>query len=192
MLTYKPRRKPERLTEEQQQLAAEAWGHVAAMAAEAERRYPATCASAEVACRIVRLIPTFNPDKKSLRSWAFMQALGAIKDAQRDSLPAGGKRGRLIPKTGSLAAMVLDPTAVCDPPARWEEDEAARRWVRGLRPEERAAVLDSIVGEEPLSAIGERHGVSESRVSQLRTAAMEQIRYARSAEYAAWAGRESA
>lgn len=40
MSTAKPckmRRRPTPLTPEQQQLAAEAWGHVAAMAAEAER-----------------------------------------------------------------------------------------------------------------------------------------------------------
>lgn len=196
MSTAKPckmRRRPTPLTPEQQQLAAEAWSHVAAMAAEAERQFPLTCASAQVAVRITRAIPTFDPRLSSLKTWAKMQARGAILDAQRATVPPGVKRGQPVPRTEPLALMRNDddPALVFDPPPEWEEMEAVRYWLRGLLPEERAAVLDSIVGEEPLPAIGERHGICKSRVSQLRTAALEQLRYARPAEYAEWRGRES-
>lgn len=179
---YKMRRRPTALTPEQQALAAEAWSCVEVAVMRLDRKFPAACISAEVACRITRLIPTFDPRRSSLRTWAGIQARGAIRDAQRGCHPAGARRRPSKHGTISLADLVLDPAVTHDPPSEWVEMEAARHLLRGLRPDERDSVLCSIVGEETVAAIGARHGVSESRASQLRTAALAWLRAARARE----------
>lgn len=178
---YKMRRRPAPLTTAQQALASEAWGYVADLAARAERRCPATCASAEVACRIVRTIGTYDPSRSSLKSWAFRQARGAILDAQRSSFPAGARRHTKAPPTQRLDICGEDdhPVAPDDREAVDEED-AIRHLLRGLLPREREIVRATVIDGEPLSVVADRLGCTDSQVCRLRAGALERLGYAAS------------
>jgi RNA polymerase sigma factor (sigma-70 family) len=183
----------EPLTAELQRLAETAWQYVDRRAAEVDRDWRDVGVTAAVAERIVTLIPTFDPAKSSLQTWAQRQAHFAIGDAARAARRPGYRRSSGCPSNISLDAerWMADPSeghrpvtlhneiGESDPVPEFEHAEAARHLLRGLRPDERHVVWGHYVEGRTLKDLAADIGVSESRASQIRAEALEFLRAAR-------------
>ena len=167
-----------RLTPDLQRLAAEAFGYTASMADRMGRRYSKMAIDwdGEIAVRICTLIGSFD-ESRCLKVWAIHQANFACRDALRAAL---GRKGRPSgrPRTLSMDAIrpAYEPTALDAPRPEPDARDDAVRLLRGLRPIQAAAMLGSYVDGRLLSEIARDHGVSESRMSQIRSEAVATLR----------------
>ena len=174
------------LTAEEQQLAERAFEYARPVAEGYAKRWARVRVdwSGEVALRICRLIPTFDPSRSALRAWAISHANFACQDAIRmkaDTPRSRGVNRRL--RTVSLDAPLPDDSdhtyagSIEGPglPDPFTDDDAAHL-LRGLPAIQRAAVWETVVEGRAQHQVARDFGVSEGRISQLRTRALEYLR----------------
>lgn len=184
-------KKRERLTPELQALAAEAFGHASCVASAYGRKYPDFGAdwSGEIAVRICCLIATFDPSMSSLRSWAISQAHFACKDAIRAvaGRPGSRRRRRRIisldapPSIGSphfdpwrpegLLGVLAAPPVPCP-----DAMDDALAMLKGLRGPESIVLREAVLRGRTHAEVAAELGCSESRISQIRAAALQFLR----------------
>lgn len=181
------------LTAEERELAARAYKLARPVAINYARKWRSYDVdwSGEIAVRLCRMIPSFDPRLSSLKTWAICHANFACKEAIR-SKASGNPDARK--RSNRLRFVSLD-NEICDGsghtfagsiegpglPGPFEHSDAANL-LRGLSPIQRTSVWDSFVADRPLHEIAREHGVSESRISQVRAQALEFLRSHRAAE----------
>ncbi len=177
-----------KLTPEQQQQVARALPHALAVAHKHTRFYGAALDfEGAVALWLCEQIAKFDPKKSDLKAWARWQARFACWQLMSLEVPEKS-RNKYFRKARFLSLdATFDPdgvplsallTARVGQPEDPEED---RQLLRGLDTRTQAVVWKSIVEEVPLKIIAQSLGVSESRISKLRTTAIKFLRQRASA-----------
>lgn len=184
----KPRKVRFRLTDEQRELAAKAMEHLDKALAAARRKYPLQ-ADMITACldeRITQLIPTFDPAKSSLSTWAINQVTYAVRDARRtDWYHETDLRAKNKLSMISLSHPAYDQGVETlghsveannkDDSDRVAADETAEHILRPLPPLHRDMIRLYVKGYN-MREISSMTEVSESRISQIFTACRALIR----------------
>ncbi len=172
-----------KLTADQQQLASQALIHALAVARKYARLYgPRLDFDGAVALWLCQEIAKFDPEKGSLKTWAGMQGHFACRNLMRAEIPVKSRKkcfskaqflslDRTLDQCGVPIAELI--AAPAEHPVDLEED---KQLLRGLDTRARMIVWKSIVEVVPLKAIAQSLGVSQARISKLRTSAMKFLR----------------
>lgn len=202
--TRASRRPDQKLTAEQQDLAAKAWELAQPTIRSFRRRYANVEYDGVVGERIVRYIADFDPRQSPLKHWVRRHAIGACLDAMRQNQLVGRayrgdhekRRSEPRPKVMQLSSLeanharqyaaqylydrsTLDQTNVLevhDRTSHLEQMEELGDLLRGASKRERLLVIGYYLMDRTLREIGEDLGLSESRISQMHTALIERLR----------------
>jgi len=141
------------------------------------------------ALRVWKELPTYEPARAKLTTWAWYVIESSMKDAIRQfgSMIGDHRRGKRKGKRVDLPAIVRngqDHTELFDPAAaRAAEQRAGRESFDDLLThirddDERLRLIchQRFADDEQMKSIGARFGVSPSRVTQLLQAAFEKLR----------------
>jgi len=173
-----------KLTPEQQRLVSQAMPHALSVARKHARLYGSRLDfEGAVALWLCQEIAKFDPEKSSLKTWASLQGHFACRNLMRAEIPVKSRKkyfrmaqflslDRTLDQYGvPIAEQIAAPL---EHPVDFEVD---KQLLRGLDTRARTIVWKSIVEDVPLKAIAESLGISESRISKLRTSAMEFLRH---------------
>jgi RNA polymerase sigma factor (sigma-70 family) len=172
-----------KLTPQQQQLVSQALQHALAVARKHARLYgPRLDFEGAVALWLCQEIAKFDPKKSSLKTWAGWQGHFACRNLMRSEIPVKSRK-KCFRRAQFLS---LDTTfdqsgvpiaeQIAAPPEHPVDIQEDKLLLRGLDTRTRTILWNSIVEEIPLKAIAQSLGVSEARISKLRTSGIEFLR----------------
>lgn len=142
---------------------------------------------------IIQAARTFDPGKgASFRTHVFLRMNGAVRDYCRQHLAAGMlsagvRQNKVGPKVESLSTVLAeDSRSVClghyvAAPEDFAAEQAHSRehaisWLSGLSERSRSVIVGYVLDGKTMKQVGEEHGMSEARVSQLYKRLVEELK----------------
>src|SRR5689334_15547530 len=121
----------------------------------------------EVFLRVYKALPSYRPDRASLRTWLTQIAVNACRTHRRRNFWRWGRQQALPPDDPALAETLVDPSPWTAPESqalRVELRAAVRAVLAGLRPDHRAVLVLHYYLDLPCPEIARLLGCAEGTV----------------------------